>query len=88
MSKKQDRIVVLRELIKNHIVSLNHHKTELNELLPIAIVCAECGSDDILLNASVRWDVKTQEYEVVNVYDRGHYCADCGSDSYTKEVPA
>ena len=53
----------------------------------IDIVCTECGSNDVILSAGVRWDTETQEYEVMNVHDRSHYCADCGNDCDIKEMP-
>ena len=62
--------------------------TELQMLTPVNIVCANCGSDDVLINAAVRWDINRQEYIVANVFDGGHDCGDCGNPCDLKEVNA
>ena len=54
----------------------------------INIVCAECGSNDVLLNAAVRWDMEAQEYIVANIFNDGHSCNYCDSGCRIKEVPA
>ena len=58
---------------------------ELKALTYTNIVCAECGSDDVVMNAAVTWDIETQTYEISNIFDKGHSCDECG-DCYTKEV--
>ncbi len=49
----------------------------------IKMVCKECGSDDVLCDAyavSV-WDVDTQQWEVVNTFDKGAYCNECDGET-------
>ena len=62
-------------------------QAELKALDYINIVCAKCGSDDMLISATVRWDIETQEYNVVNIFNRDHECTTCGPCDI-KEVPA
>ena len=83
----EERIAFINELIVNHRDSIARYQTELDSLRRINIVCVKCGSGDMLLNAAVRWNAETQEYGVVNIHDKGHYCRDCGHDEF-KEVPA
>ena len=40
-------------------------------------VCSECGSGNVCADAAARWDAGSQEWEVVNVFDKGHSCDDC-----------
>ncbi len=63
-------------------------QAELKALTYVNIVCAECGSDDMLINAAVRWNTEKQNYDVWNVFDGGHDCGDCGHPCDIKEVPA
>ena len=60
---------------------------ELRSLLRVALVCVECGSNDILFNASARWDVETQKYRVANIHDNGHHCMDCDSLCEVEKAP-
>ena len=45
----------------------------------IIMRCQSCGSADITIDASARWDVKTQDWELSDVNDV-FYCNDCGDD--------
>jgi len=45
----------------------------------IEIYCEECGSVNITRDACASWDVLTQQWEFVDVYDYMS-CADCGSE--------
>ncbi len=42
--------------------------------------CSSCGSENVLFDAYVAWDETTQTYEIVNVFDKGHYCQDCDGE--------
>ena len=44
-------------------------------------VCAYCGSTEVSVDASVYWDIDTQTWEVSDIYDKGHYCNDCGGET-------
>ena len=61
---------------------------ELHSLTRLNIVCGDCGSEEVTLNAAVCWDVETQEYMVVNIFDAGHECGNCGNACNIKQVPA
>jgi hypothetical protein len=44
-------------------------------------VCRECGSENVLHDAFVRWNKETQKFEVDNVFDKGAYCCDCDGET-------
>ena len=46
----------------------------------IRIVCPECGSDNIVKDASARWNVETGAWELSTTYD-ATTCDDCGHES-------
>lgn len=52
-------------------------------------VCAHCGSDSIVRDAAVRWDIESQQWEVSGIYDCSS-CDLCGaeSDDLANWVPA
>lgn len=44
-------------------------------------VCKECGSEDVVVDAWVGWNVETQEWDTVeNVFDM-EYCKDCEGET-------
>ncbi len=47
---------------------------------PYKYVCSKCGSDEISADAYAAWNVDEQEWEVQNVMDKGHYCAQCDGE--------
>ena len=49
---------------------------------PCAIhpVCPKCGSDNVAVDAAARWSTENQEWEVSNMFDKGHGCDDCGAE--------
>ena len=49
------------------------------------MVCAKCGSDDIVADAHAGWNVDLQRWEVVNVFDKGHYCNACDDECEIEE---
>lgn len=44
-------------------------------------VCSECGSEDIVKDAWVKWNVETQEWEIDDVFSET-FCTECESDCY------
>lgn len=44
-------------------------------------VCSECGSEDIVKDAWVRWNVETQEWEIEETFSET-YCHECEGDCY------
>jgi hypothetical protein len=42
-------------------------------------VCPECGSDNVAADAAARWNTENQDWEVSNIFDKGHGCDDCGA---------
>ena len=45
----------------------------------ITKVCETCGSENIVRDAPVRWDVAAQRWQMTDVYDGAH-CEDCQAD--------
>ena len=43
-------------------------------------VCPKCGSDNVAADAAARWNTENQEWEVSNIFDKGHGCDDCGAE--------
>jgi hypothetical protein len=43
-------------------------------------VCPRCGSDNVAADAAARWNPEQQEWEVSNIFDKGHGCEDCGAE--------
>lgn len=43
-------------------------------------VCPKCGSDNVVTDAAARWSKANQEWEVSNIFDKGHGCDDCGAE--------
>lgn len=44
----------------------------------ITMVCADCGSDEVACDASARWSVETQQWELSGLFDNGG-CDACGN---------
>ncbi len=53
---------------------------------PVRMVCATCGSDNVLADAFAEWDVDNQCWTVQNVFDKGHACESCGDECSIEEV--
>lgn len=51
----------------------------------IKIVCSECGSDDVLVDAWVRWDYVSQQYVIHDILDDS-FCNNCEGECKTKEI--
>jgi hypothetical protein len=43
----------------------------------LKMVCAECGSEDVLADAYVGWNKEAQGWEIANVFGKGDYCNNC-----------
>ena len=44
--------------------------------MTIKIVCEECGSDQIVVDANAEWDISLQEWVTTGVLDEAH-CFKC-----------
>jgi hypothetical protein len=51
----------------------------------IKMVCAECGSDDVLADAYAEWNVAAQKWELQNTFDKGAYCNACEAETRLDE---
>lgn len=51
----------------------------------IKIVCSRCGSDDVRRDADAAWNVETQAWEIVTVYDNAT-CEYCGGETILTEI--
>ena len=51
------------------------------------VVCATCGSEDLIFDGRVKWNVEKQEWEVYYVdHDENPYCNECEDECEYKEV--
>lgn len=55
---------------------------------PTKPVCAACGSDDVLGDAYVAWNVDGQAWEVSAVFDNGAVCNACDGECSLKWIEA
>jgi len=53
-----------------------------NETKLVRVVCPSCGSDDVAADASARWDVETQSWQIYGIFDN-KMCQECGYESHT-----
>ena len=53
--------------------------------MTIKIVCEECGSDQIVVDANAEWDISLQEWVTTGVLDEAH-CFKCDDSCSTIEV--
>ena len=51
----------------------------------IDIVCSECGSNEVVLDAYAQWCVESQDWELCSTYDEA-YCTICDGKTRLKEV--
>jgi hypothetical protein len=58
-----------------------------NQKQPMTMVCAHCGSDEILADAYGEWSVPEQRWVLASVMDKGHYCNACDSECAITERP-
>lgn len=54
------------------------------------MVCADCGSEEVVKDAYASWNIETQEWEVASTHDKGSYCSICDDEVYieSKELGA
>tara|TARA_R110002020_G_scaffold403741_1_gene613857 strand:- start:208 stop:456 length:249 start_codon:yes stop_codon:yes gene_type:complete len=45
----------------------------------IRLECADCGDDLIAIDASLYWDVDTQQWEIGDIRTNEMYCTQCGN---------
>lgn len=55
----------------------------LNETKKIP-VCATCGSRDVKADSFSAWDIESQSWESVTIFDKGHVCENCGGECSIK----
>lgn len=39
--------------------------------------CTNCGSENVLADANVSWNVQLQDWEIEQVWEKGGYCPTC-----------
>lgn len=49
-------------------------------------VCGTCGSEDVSCDATARWDMDMQEWQISAIHD-GDYCDTCEQECRIKELP-
>lgn len=54
--------------------------------MKIWIVCAHCGTDEVMRDAWAVWDVEAQEWVLGQVFDAA-FCEKCEGDASLEEVP-
>ena len=54
---------------------------------PVKKVCSHCGSDDVVNDAVVRWDIRTQAWRLSDIYDDQASCCVCEGDTKLASVP-
>ena len=52
----------------------------------VKMVCATCGSEDVKADAYGAWNVEAQEWDLVDTFDKGSVCEDCGGECRIDEV--
>jgi hypothetical protein len=52
----------------------------------ITKVCSTCGSESVLADAYAEWNKESQKWELLEVFDKGHFCHDCDGDCSIKDV--
>ena len=45
------------------------------------VVCSECGSENVLKDAYVEWNMAAQEWKIQQVFDKAAICGDCGGET-------
>lgn len=51
----------------------------------VKMVCANCGSEDVLADAYASWNYTEQRWEVESTFDKGAFCRDCDGDTRIDE---
>lgn len=58
-----------------------------DEKQKIKKVCVICGSEDVWGDAYAKWDTDKQQWELLSVYDKGHYCYNCDGECRIIDKP-
>lgn len=48
--------------------------------MKVKLTCPFCGSEDIVKDATAKWDFEKQEMVLNNVYEVRWDCGDCGAE--------
>jgi hypothetical protein len=46
----------------------------------VMMVCAKCGSPDVLCDAYAEWDLQDQKWVLQNTFDKGAFCENCDGE--------
>ena len=57
---------------KSDVTTASPSDTETQEVP----VCPECGSENVAADAAARWSKESGDWEVSNIFDKGHGCDD------------
>lgn len=49
----------------------------MSEKKPVVVVCPECGSPDVSVDATARWDIEAQDWVMSGTFD-DRTCGSCG----------
>ena len=53
----------------------------------VTMICRDCGSTDVKADAYASWNVTTQAWEIIDLFDKGAYCGGCDGDTRLEEAP-
>lgn len=53
----------------------------------VRMVCSQCGSEEVLADAYAQWNVGSQQWEIVETFEKGAYCSKCDSETRIEEYP-
>jgi len=54
--------------------------------MKIKYICIQCGSDHVSRDASCRWNIETQQWEIAN-FTNFTFCHDCNDNLIILELP-
>jgi len=57
------------------------------ESKPIHMVCRDCGSTEVVSDATASWDTEKQDWAVHNTFDKGAWCDECDGETRLDAVP-
>lgn len=70
----KDVVVRLLSDLQSRIARLSRAETLKPSQIP---TCAECGGEDVFLDAHSEYDPHLNRFELTNAYDKGHQCNTC-----------
>ena len=50
------------------------------------MVCKTCGSEEVSKDATARWNVESQEWELSATYDKPNFCETCEGETSIDEI--